>query len=174
MFRQAFCGETSASTPVQAPFRSRRKSLTPRPRSSLCSILHRRPHPRRIPQPQLDSQLLQQPLEPRIVSASLHPHPHFLAEAIANRDAGTSHNPFGNRDGSPQCPAVAREDGGIVDGGRCPAVFPAEHRAARLRIHRGSLAGLSPESRVVEGARHMPGADESIPPGRWAAATRRE
>jgi hypothetical protein len=43
---------------------------------------HRGPHPRRIPEPQLDAQLLQQPLEPRIVPASLHPHSNFLARYI--------------------------------------------------------------------------------------------
>ncbi len=32
-----------------------------------------------IAEPQLEAQLRQQPLEPRIVPASLHPHPHFLA-----------------------------------------------------------------------------------------------
>ena len=35
-------------------------------------------HLRRIPHPQLDPHLLQQPLEPRIVPARLHPHPHLL------------------------------------------------------------------------------------------------
>ena len=44
---------------------------------------HRSPHSRRIPEPQLDSQLLQQPLEPRIVPASLHPHSNFLARQTA-------------------------------------------------------------------------------------------
>src|SRR6202140_2177875 len=39
---------------------------------------HRGPHLRRISKPQLEPQLLKQPLEPRIVPARLHPHPHFL------------------------------------------------------------------------------------------------
>src|SRR5271166_3626857 len=39
---------------------------------------HRGPDRGRIPQPQLVPQLRQQPLEPGIVSAGFHPHPHRL------------------------------------------------------------------------------------------------
>src|SRR5579863_10267434 len=38
----------------------------------------RRPDPRRVPDPQLHAQPLQQPLEPGIMPASLHPHSHRL------------------------------------------------------------------------------------------------
>ena len=39
---------------------------------------HRSPDLGRVPQPELDAPLLQQPFEPGIVPASLHPHPYFL------------------------------------------------------------------------------------------------
>ena len=38
------------------------------------------PHLPRVPEPQLPAQLGQQPLEPGIVSARLHPHPHRTAQ----------------------------------------------------------------------------------------------
>jgi hypothetical protein len=44
---------------------------------------HRRSHFRRIAEPQLEAQLRQQPLEPRIVPAGLHPHTHFRARQPA-------------------------------------------------------------------------------------------
>ncbi len=49
----------------------------------LLLAYRRCPHLRRIAEPQFDASLFQQPLEPRIVPASLHPHPHFPARQRA-------------------------------------------------------------------------------------------